>query len=96
MLRYPDDIATSFPFASPSGIASVRALWRGGEALEMTLGCGRATTSGSGARGLSLVVAGRPGSCTVSIALAGSQRGSVSYTLDVQVPLADPAAAAGR
>jgi hypothetical protein len=96
VLRYPDDIATSFPFASVSGIALVRALWRGGEMLKMTLTCGRATTSGAGAHGVSLVVSGRPGPCTVAIAFGANERGSVSYTLDVQVPPADPAAAAGR
>ncbi|MGP8163251.1 MAG: hypothetical protein ACLQAN_05660 [Acidimicrobiales bacterium] len=93
VLRYPGDIATTFPFASPSGIASVRALWSGGEALEMTLGCGQAVTSGAGTHGISLVVAGHPGSCTVSIAFGPGQHGAVPYTLDVRVPPANPTAA---
>jgi hypothetical protein len=96
VLRYPDDIATSMPFASPSGLASVRASWRGGEALALTLGCGSAVTNGAGTHGVSLVVAGPPGSCAVSIALGPGQRGSVAYTLDVQTPAADTAAGTTR
>ena len=95
-LRYPADIATSFPFTSSNGLAAVRATWLGGQALEMTLGCGAAVTSGGGTHGISLVVDGRPGTCTVSIALSPGQRGAVDYTLDVQVPGTGPAASVGR
>jgi hypothetical protein len=92
MLRYPDDIETSIPFTSASGLAAVRASWRGGEALKITLGCGSVVTSGSGTHGLSLVVAGKPGVCTVSISLGPGQRGTVAYTLRVRVPPTAPAA----
>ncbi len=91
-LQYPDDVATSFPFTSSSGLAAVRATWSGGGALEMSLRCGSVTVSGTGTHGISLVVAGHPSSCTVSIALRPDQRGSVAYTLDVQVPSGDAAA----
>ncbi len=92
VLRYPEDVATSFPFNSPSGLAAVRAQWQGGEALEMTLGCGQAVTTGGGTHGISLVVAGRPGPCTISIAFGSGEHETVGYTLDIQVPPADSAA----
>ena len=91
-LRYPDDIETSIPFASASGLAAVRASWRGSEALKITLGCGSVVTSGAGTHGISLVVAGKPGPCTVSLSLGPGQRGTVAYSLRVQVP---PAPSAG-
>jgi hypothetical protein len=92
MLRYPDDIETSIPFASASGLAAVRASWSGGEALEITLGCGSVVTSGASTHGISLVVAGKPGPCTVSISLGPGQRGTVAYTLQGRVPPTAPAA----
>jgi cytoskeletal protein RodZ len=85
-LLYPADIATSFPFTSSDGLAAVRATWLGGQSLEVTLGCGTAVTSGGGTHGISLVVAGRPGPCTVSIALSPGQHGAVDYTLAIRVP----------
>lgn len=92
-LHYPADIATSFPFTSSDGLAAVRATWLGGQSLEVTLGCGTAVTSGGGTHGISLVVAGRPGPCTVSIALSPGQHGAVDYTLAVRVPGTGSAAA---
>jgi hypothetical protein len=89
VLRDPDDIATTLPFTSPSGLAAVRALWQGGATLEVTLRCGAAATSGTGKHGISLVVAGQPGSCSVSIGLTSDEIGTVDYTLDIQVPSAD-------
>jgi hypothetical protein len=93
-LRYPDDIETSIPFTSASGLATVRASWRGGEALQIALGCGSVVTSGAGTHGLSLVVAGTPGPCTVSVSLGPDQRGTVAYTLWVRVPPTVPAGSA--
>jgi len=52
----------------------------------VTLGCGTAVTSGGGTHGISLVVAGRPGPCTASIALSPGQHGAVDYTLAIRVP----------
>lgn len=95
-LRYPADIATSFPFTSSDGLAAVHATWLGGQSLEVTLGCGTAVTSGGGTHGISLVVAGRPGPCTVSIALSPGQHGAVDYTLAVRVPGTGSAASTSR
>lgn len=85
-LAYPSDLATTYPFTSPSGLAAVRVRWGGGSELDARLHCPGATTSAPGAHGISLSVTGRAGRCSITVSLASGTRTSVSYLIEVDAP----------
>jgi hypothetical protein len=80
VLSYPEDIATSIPFSSESGVAAVRVTWRGGGELVASLRCPGAEDSAPGAHGISISIDGSPGTCAVAIALGSGVRARVAYT----------------
>jgi hypothetical protein len=89
-LEYPNDLASTFPFSSPTGIAAVQVSWNGGSELDARLHCQGATTSAPGAHGIALSVSGVPGQCSVTVSLAAGTRATVPFTLDVNAPDAPP------
>ncbi len=86
VLSYPEDIATSIPFTSPSGVAAVRVTWHGGSELVAALRCRGAHDSVPGTHGISISIDGSPGACAVAIALASGVRSHVAYAVSVLTP----------
>ena len=87
-LGYPNDLASTLPFSSSSGIAAVRISWTGGSELDARLHCRGTTTSAPGAHGISLSVSGSPGPCAVTVSLAPGTRTTVPFSLDINAPSA--------
>lgn len=82
-LEYPDDIASSIPFASKSGVVAVRVNWSDGNELVASLRCPGAHESAPGTHGISISLDGSPGTCVVSIALGPGVRAHVAYVVTV-------------
>lgn len=83
VLSYPDDVATSIPFSSASGLAAARVTWSGGEELVAYLRCPGAHESAPGTHGVSISIDGSPGNCVVSVALGPGVRSRVAYAITV-------------
>jgi hypothetical protein len=85
-LNYPEDVATSIPFSSSSGIAAVRIAWSGGDELVASLRCRGAHDSAPGTHGISISIDGAPGACAAEIALGPGVRSRVAYAMTVLAP----------
>jgi hypothetical protein len=88
-LSYPEDVGTSIPFSSSSGIAAVRVTWSGGDELVASLRCRGAHDSAPGTHGISISIDGAPGACDAAIALGSGVRSRVAYTITVLAPSED-------
>lgn len=86
LLRYPNDVATSIPFSSATGVAATRITWSGGEELVASLRCRGAHDSAPGTHGISISIDGSPGTCVVSVALGPGIRSQVAYAITVLTP----------
>jgi hypothetical protein len=83
VLRYPNDVATSIPFSSATGVAATRITWSGGEELVASLRCRGAHDSAPGTHGISISIDGAPGACVVEVALGPRIRSKVRYAITV-------------
>jgi hypothetical protein len=85
MLRFPNDVATTY-FPSANGGAFVAAgSWTAGRSLELTLTCGSAVDTSAGTGGAVAKLAVATGACQLLVAEPPGATWNASYTITVRV-----------